>query len=200
MPAKAQAAPSSGDGVITTPDAFNKLLIKMGQIATLDETEKTITGEDIIPILTAETEEEMWDADDRGQYNARKLSGCAIQLISFEVKFGTGDDPSIKTPFIDPATKRQMYLLVHSCRIAETGDEAKDVKLPDIGEVFTWNTSARYIAGKLFWMLNHGWFDTGHSPVYARIEGTALTGGRSIEKLKKLRAGTVVNASAEVPF
>jgi hypothetical protein len=185
-------------GTVETPSAFALLVRKMGQIATMDEANPSITGDDIIPILEADTEEEMWDADERPQYNAKLLSGCVIQVYGIEVKFGTGDNTDIKTPFVDPESGRQMYLLVHSARLTVAG-EKKEYRLPEVGELFTWNTSARNIVGKLMWMLNHGWFDPGHAPVQFRIEGTPLQGGKSIEKIKKLDE-PIIMQSAELPF
>lgn len=193
-----EAEKATQTGAVIAPNAFQKLVIKMAGMATLEETSGQISGNDIIPILEAETEEDMWDADERPGWNAKLLSGCAIQIYGFEVKFGTGEDAEIKTPFVDPATRRQMYLLVTSARINKSG-EKKEYNLPDVGEQFVWNTSARNIVAKLFWMLAHGWFDTGRPPVMCRIEGTPLSGGRSVEKLKSLDDAPV-NASAEVPF
>jgi hypothetical protein len=68
-----------------------------------------------------------------------------------------------------------------------------------VGERFVWNTSARNIVGKLFWMLDHGWFDSGRSAVQVLIKGTPLGGGRSVEKLKPI-PGASMNASTETPF
>lgn len=198
MPSKAQPD-TTKSGTVTAPDAFAKLVIKMAGMATLDESEGRVSGQDIIPILEAETEEDMWDADERPGYNAKILSGCELNLYGFEVKFGTGEDSDIKTPFVDPGSGRQMYVLVESARISDTGDKRKEYRLPDVGDRFVWNTSARNIVGKLFWMLDHGWFDPGHSPVQILIKGTPLGGGRSVEKLKKL-PGASMNASAELPF
>lgn len=190
------AAKGNGTGTVQGPSPFGALLRKMAQMATLEETEGKVSGEDINPILEAETEEDMWDADERGTYNAKMLSGCALRILTFEVKWGTGGD-DIKTPFTYDG--RQMYVLIHSFRINKDG-EKKEIRLPEVGEEFTWNTSARNIVGKLFWMLNHGWFDTDYTrPIEVRIQGTELSGGRSVEKLKPLTPVTV-NATTEPPF
>lgn len=191
------AGKGNGSQTVQAPSPFQLLVRKMAQIATMDETEnKGPSGEDINPILEAETEEEMWEADERGTYNAKMLSGCALQILGFEVKWGSGAE-DIKTPFVHDG--RQMYVLVHAFRVNKDG-EKKEIRLPEVGEEFTWNTSARYIIGKLFWMLNHGWFDPEATRrILVRIEGTELTGGRSVEKLKELPAATV-NATADAPF
>lgn len=196
MASSSKTVAAAGNGTVQGPNAFAKLVIKMSQMATLDDADKTVSGDDIIPILEAETEEEMWDADELPRYNAKMLSGCAIEIRGFDVKFSTGNNDDIKTPFVHDG--RQMYLLVEAVRLDKSG-EKKELRLPNPGEVFTWNTSARNIVGKLFWMLNHGWFDNGHSPVRVRIEGTALQGGKSVEKLKPLTAAGILS-SGEPPF
>jgi hypothetical protein len=195
MAGKGQDVAAATNGTIERASAFQLLVRKMASMATLTEKSGAVSGEDINPILTAETEEEMWDADERATYNAKTLSGCALQIIGFEVKYSDGTDDTITTPFIDPATMKQMYLLVTAFRINKSG-EKKEVRLPELGEVFTWNTSARNIVGKLFWMLNHGWFDPGANPVRLIIEGTSLAGGKkSIEKLKRF-SGEVLQGEA----
>jgi hypothetical protein len=194
MPAKAQGngavADTAKTGEVTAPNAFQMLIRKMSAMAELEAAQGSASGIDIIPILEAETEEEMWDADERPTYNAKTLSGCELQIYGFSVKFGTGgDDTDITTPFID-SKSRQMYLLIEAARINKAG-EKKEVRLPEVGEVFSWNTSARNIVGKMFWMLEHGWFDEGARPVQLRIEGTPLGGKKSVEKLKPLTPVTV---------
>jgi hypothetical protein len=194
MAGKAQDITTASNGTIEKANAFQLLVRKMANMATLTEKSGVVTGEDIIPILMAEDEEEMWDADERARYNAKTLSGCALQIIGFEVKFSDGSDESISTPFVDPSTGKQMYLLVSAFRINKSG-EKKETRLPELGEVFTWNTSARNIVGKLFWMLNHGWFDPGANPVRLIIEGTNLGGTKSVEKLKRF-TGEVIQGEA----
>jgi hypothetical protein len=189
-------------GTVQGPNAFQRLVIKMSAIAELDAGQGNTSGADIIPILEAETEEEMWEADERPTYNAKTLSGCELRIYGFSVKFGTGgDDTDITTPFID-SRSRQMYLLIEAARINKAG-EKKEVRLPEVGEVFTWNTSARNIVGKMFWMLDHGWFDSDAKPVMLRIEGTPLGGKKSVEKLKPLTPVTVAgkaNVTEDPPF
>lgn len=195
MAGKGQDVATAANGTVEKASAFQLLIRKMASMATLTETQGKVSGEDIIPILTAENEDEMWDADERATYNAKTLSGCSLQVLGFEVKYSDGSDDSISTPFVDPATQKQMYVLVTAFRINKSG-EKKEIRLPELGEVFTWNTSARNIVGKLFWMLNHGWFDPGAKPVRLVIEGTSLAGGKkSVEKLKRF-TGEVLQGEA----
>ena len=181
---------SAANGTVTSPSPFQRLRRRMAEMAVLETAESKVSGEDVNAILAAETEEEMWDADELSVYNAQKLSGCDLQITGFEVRFSTGNDEDIKTPFMDDKS-RQMYLLVQAFRITKA-TEKKDVVLPEVGQEFTWNTSARNIVAKLFWMLDHGWFDPGAKPVRVRIKGTPLSGGRSVEKLKEFTGTPVV--------
>jgi len=184
-------------GTVESPKAFALLLRKMASMATMEEVQGTGGGsEDIDRILTAETEEEMWDADELAKWNATKLSGCDLQTVGFEVKFSAGTNDDIRTPYVDPETGKQMFLLVHSFRVNGSGN-TKEYNLPAVGELFTWNTSARSIIPKFFWMLNHGWFDDGAKPVRFHIQGTKTKAG-SVEKLKELPAGTVIEESSPI--
>lgn len=199
MAGKAQPPTETRDvvGTVQGPNAFGKLLRKMAGMATLEETQGIGAGnEDINRILDAETEAEMWDSDELAKWNATKLSGCDLQTLGFEVKFSPGTDEEIKTAYVDPDTGKQMFLLVHSFRVNGAGN-TKEYNLPAIGEVFTWSTSARNIVPKFFWMLAHGWFDDGAKPVRFRIVGTKTKAG-SVEKLKELPPGTVIEAASPI--
>jgi hypothetical protein len=170
------------------------LLTELENIATEDtESKGGFSGDDIASILLAENEAEMWEADELPRLNAKVLSGCELDLYGFEVKFS--DDPEIVTGLIGPNTRRKMYLLVRSARLNDAG-QTNIYKLPNIGEEFVWNTSARFIVAKLFWLLKHGNFDNRRT-VKARIAGTDLGAGKSVEKLKEL---SVVVTSGEPPF
>jgi hypothetical protein len=196
----------AGKGTVSGPRPFGRLIRKMAEMASTEEVLGSNSGtEDIDRILTAEDEESMWDSDELAKWNATKLSGCDLQTLGFEVKFGDmagSSDNDIKTVFTDPATGKQIFLLIRSFRVNNSGN-TKEYNLPPVGEVFTWNTSARAIIPKLFWMLEKGWFDEGAKPVRFRIVGTKTRAG-SVEKLKQLPEGTVIEAetalSEELPF
>lgn len=180
-------------GTVESPSAFSLLLRKMAGMASVEEVMGMGGGnEDIDRILTAEDEAEMWDADELAKWNATKLSGCDLQTTGFEVKFSAGTNEDIKTPYVDRESGKQMFLLIHSFRVNKSGN-TKEYNLPEVGELFTWNTSARSIVPKLFWMLNHGFFEEGAKPVRFRIVGTKTSAG-SVEKLKPLPEGTVIEA------
>lgn len=185
---------ASGNGTVAGPTAFQRLLAKMDSIAVLDASGDAYRGDDIALILEADSEDAMWEADEIASINAKHLSGCALDILEFTVKYGSNDE--VNTPFVG-RDGRKMYLSVVAMRLDKSG-EKQLLRLPDPHEVFTWNTSARFIVAKLFWLLEHGYFDGGRS-VQCRIVGTDLGGGKAVEKLKPLTYQTV-QASAEPPF
>jgi hypothetical protein len=196
MPAKGnrgETEKSAASGTVTAPKPYQIMIREMAAIATLEAAEARFQGDDIDKILLSDDETEMWESDELSVINAKMLSGCSFEILSLEVKYGTGDSEDIQTIFVNPENNRQMFLLIRST-LLDKSNAKKEFRagLPEIGEEFTWNTSARYIVAKLWWMLKHGWFDSGHSPVQVTIEGTGLTGGRSVEKLKPLKVATVI--------
>jgi hypothetical protein len=199
MPAKTQAPADITEpaaSAVTKPSPFQMLLRKMEQMASLDtDSARASRGEDVNAILLAETEEEMWVADEIPGFNAKMMSGCDLHIIGFDVKYGSAN---VENPIFVTSDGKQMYLLIQSARLNKSG-EKKELRLPEVGEEFTWNTSARYIVAKMMWLLEHGYFDNGHEPVYARIQGTDLQGGKSVEKLKPLE-GATFQSTTEVPF
>ena len=175
--------------------AFLQLLTELEGMATEDTEPKGFSGDDIAGILLAENESEMWNADDLPRINAKVLSGSQLDIYGFEVKFSDSDE--ITTGLIAPSSHRKMYLLVHSARLNNAGASAL-YKLPEPGEEFVWNTSARFIVAKLYKLAKWGKFDNGGS-VKARIEGTDLGGAKSVEKLKELETAGF-SSTVEPPF
>jgi hypothetical protein len=199
-----QVATAEAQAMRPAQQAFREMLRDLASVAT--ESTDDFAGDDLFAILSAETDEQMWDGDEQPTINAKVLSGCEIEVFGFEVKFSKAQqsaDPAeaIQTILVDPATGRNMYLLVRSARLNRTGNE-QVYRLPEVGEQFTWNTSARYIVAKLYKLGTWGRFANGHT-VKCRIQGTDLGAGRSVEKLKDLSAPTVGGATeqaAEPPF
>lgn len=176
--------------------AVIQMLTDLERYATEDtDDQKAFTGDDIAAILMAEDEATMWEADELPRFNAKVLSGCKLAVFGYEVKFS--NDPEIKSGLIGPGSHRKMYLLIHASRVDNSGDTVT-YRLPDVGDEFTWNTSARFIVAKLYKLAKFGRFDNGGS-VQFRIHGTDLGGGKSVEKIKPLDAVTV-GATAEPPF
>lgn len=168
--------------------AFYEMLLGIEQIATEDLDSGAFMGDDLAGILTADSESDMWDADEKPRFNAKVLSGCEMELYGWEAKFSP-QESEIESGLIGPEKRRKMYLLVHAARINSAGQD--DIyRLPEVGEDFVWNTSARFIVAKLYWLLKRGYFDNGKA-VKVRIQGTDLGSGKSVEKLKPLTPVTV---------
>ena len=155
------------------------------------------TGDDLSAILEAENMDELWKSVDRVPYNFQHLAGCEIQILDFEVKFSRGNNDDIKSIFISPDGK-QMYLLATVVRLSDTGKNKNLIRLPDVGEVFTANTSAKYITAQLWRMMILGKINrnTG-AAVSCVVEETALDDTRSVYKLRELSSRPVTASAAE---
>ena len=190
----APAAGEPADGITSAPTPFQMMIHAMSQVATADETEGRFSGDDLIAILTAETEEEIWEADDRPPLNFQHLAGCEIDIIDFQVKFSRGSS-TIDTPF-QTHDGRKMYLLVSCQRLSRAG-EKKLIRLPDPGEVFQANTSARYIVAKIWAFWAKGKIDpqTGAS-LRALVQEIELGGDQSVLKLRPLSPQPVTSSVA----
>lgn len=173
---------STMEGTIERTSPVRRMLNAMAMEATMDP-DGTFTGDDIMGILEAETEQEMFDADQQGPLNFQHLAGCELAIYDVSVKFGRGGNDDIKTMFIDPESGKQMYLWVTAARISDAGNKST-VKLPGIGEQFQLNTSARYCVAKLWWLSTHGKIDRDSGASYeVKVDSTDLGGGQAVIKL-----------------
>lgn len=179
-----QVQPTADASNPAIPTAFQRLIARMDLEATMDSEEGRFSGDDLNQILEAETEEEMWEADERGPLNTKHLAGCELDLLDVKVKYSRGDN-DMATPFIT-AEGRKMYLLVTAVRLSDAG-EKKHLNLPGIGEQFQFNTSARFIVAKLIWLVDHGKidYDTG-AHTECVIIATDLGSGNAVNKIKPL--------------
>lgn len=166
------------------PTAFQRLIARMDLEATMDSEEGRFSGDDLNQILEAETEEEMWEADERGPLNTKHLAGCELDLLDVQVKYSRGEN-EMATPFIT-AEGRKMYLLVTAARLSNAG-EKQYLKLPEVGQQFEFNTSARFVVAKLIWLVDHGkiYYETG-AHTECVVVATDLGGGQAVNKLKPL--------------
>lgn len=144
------------DGMVTKTTPFQVMIRAMAIDATADE--GTFVGDDLNGILTAETEEDIWDADERGPLNFQHLADCEIAVLGVSVKFSRGQRDDIQTPFVvnDGKTTKKMYLLVTAVRLSDAGEKAH-LRLPAVGEVFQANTSARFVVAKLWAFYTKGY-------------------------------------------
>ena len=183
----------AGNGKVVSATPFKLMIQAMARDASADNSE--FAGDDLNDILSAETMEEMWDADERPPLNFQHLAGCDISIIDFEVKFGRGTNTDIKTPFITDDGK-QMYLLVKAVRLSEP-EEKTVIKLPEIGAEFQANTSARFIVAKIWRAYTLGSFSaTRGIPLDCHVKEIDLGGGNAVLKLRPIRNASV-RATAE---
>jgi hypothetical protein len=187
-------------GEVTGPTPFQLMLRAMESDATMAAEDDGFSGDDLNAILSAETEEEMFDAADRGALNLQNLAGTELQLMDITVKYSRGES-DIATPFQVPARDgepaKKMYLLVTACRISDIQDNGL-MRLPKVGEVFTFNTSARQSTAELWWLYTHGKVDASNGVSYqVFVKSVPLDGGKAVIKLKRIQ-GRSVQASA--PF
>jgi len=195
MAAKSNSQPDESGAIEITdmqpPTPFTQMIAAMSVEATM-ETETVFAGDDanLIAILNADDDDEIWDADERGPLGFRDLAGCEIAITDMQVKFSRGgvrpDGEEIKSIFVDPSNGRQMYLLCTMHRIADTGDEDKRINLPPIGESFQANTSARYLVAKLWRFYQLGKIDPQRgAALECRVKGIKLGDGQ--QTVLKLR-------------
>lgn len=174
---------------VQAPPRIQRVIAMMAMEATAAENDTASLEDDFMAIFEAETKADMYEADQREPLNFKDLAGCELEIISVDVKFSKRED--INTMFITADGKR-MYLWVRACRIRETGDEKRNVKLPVVGEVFSVNTSARFVVAKLLWLSTHGDVNPDMAATEkVRVKGTDLGGGQEVIKLMPVTPVTV---------
>lgn len=183
---------------VVKPTPFQIMLRAMANDASVED--GNFGGDDLNAILSAETEEELFESDERPPLNFQHLAGCELEIISMDVKFSRGNNSSIATPFIWEDSKGQakkMYLLVKCVRVSDAGDKKNIIKLPAIGEVFTANTSARFVVAKLWRAQTLGLFDAEQGITWpVVVQETDLGDEMSVIKLRPMPK-RVTRATAE---
>jgi hypothetical protein len=152
------------------PRAFHRLIQQMSLTADIDSTENSGSTETTVEkIVTAETEAEMWDADELGLIGGRDIVDVEMRVESYLIRFSSSrtapDGSEIQSAFVDGAG-RGMYLLITSTKLEN-------------GEEFTWNTSAPSIVSKLIWLNENN-----KLPVECVIRGKDLGAGKTYLTLK----------------
>jgi len=175
------------EGTIQGPTPFQVMIRAMANDASEDE--GNFAGDDLNTILSAETETELWDSDERPPLNFQHLIGCEIEILDFQVKFSRGSrGDAIKTPFLyqDKDGPKKMYLLAKCVRLSDAG-EKPIIRLPGVGEVFEANTSARFVVAKLWRAMTMGLINTGTGKsLQTLVQGTDLGDGQEVIKLRPL--------------
>jgi hypothetical protein len=170
-----QAGNGSGTIARAMPTAVERLIRLMSGRAEMEAADQVVNYDNVNAILTAETEADMWEADEQGQLGGRDLAGITQRILSVNVKYGNQEMEG-STIFIDDKGHR-MYLLVNSVRLSEKSGRNDHGPMP--GEEFTWNTSAPRLVAKLLWLEQHQAL-----PCDAVIEATDIGAGRAVLKLK----------------
>lgn len=179
------------------PTPFQMMLRAMANDASAED--GNFGGDDLNAILSAETEEELFESDERPPLNFQHLAGCEIAVLNFDVKFSRGNNDSIQTPFVWEDSKghaKKMYLLVKCVRISTAGEKTV-IKLPPVGEVFTANTSARFVVAKLWRAMTLGLIDSARGTSWeCAVQETDLGDGTGVIKLRPIPK-RAVRATAE---
>lgn len=185
MASKGNSVENGQSGNVIKQTPFQMMIRAMANDASADD--GAFSGDDLNALLDAETEEELWDADERPPLNFQHLTGCELSIIDLQVKFSRGGKDGILTPFVydDGKNSKKMYLLCTMARIG--GGDNPIIKLPPIGEVFQANTSARYVVAKLWRFMTMGHIDpnTGKT-LECMVQATDLGDGASVIKLRPL--------------
>lgn len=164
---------TNASNAVALPAPFRAFLVKMESEADISESDpgaSPLIGS-FQAILEAETEEEMWVADDLAQIGGRDIRDVEQQILDFRVKRSSAQN-DIQSTFID-SQGRGMYVLVTAVRLAD-------------GVQFTWNTSAPLVVGKLFWLAEREML-----PHECVIRGTDIGGGQTVLKLKPIPARAI---------
>lgn len=166
---------------------FQQMLRAMEMEATTEVENAQFNGDDLNGILSAESDEDIWESDERGPLNATHLAGCELALINVQVKFSrAGRSDAITSSFVT-SNNRKMYLIVTAVRLSEANDKGKVIRLPEVGEVFEFNTSARYLTTKIWAFYLKGRInpDTG-AQLECAIRETDLGDEQAVLKLRPI--------------
>lgn len=178
------SVPETRNGVDNPNHPFQRMLRDMAALATVAAEDDSFRGDSLAAIYNAETDDDIWDADSNGSLNAKDLAGCELALYDLAVKYSRGgNDDEMHTPWVTSDGKK-MYLLVTAARISKAG-EKKRINLPAVGEQFQFNTSAQWVAAKLFTFYTRGKFGSG-ATMNAAIESTELPDNKTVLKLVRV--------------
>jgi hypothetical protein len=168
-----------------------RMIRTMEMEATADAETATGDNADLNALLSAESDEDLWDADERPPLNAQHLAGCDVEILDVRVKYSRGNSDMGST-FVTSEGKK-MYLLVTAVRLSDPETKTA-VQLPKIGEEFEFNTSARYLTTKLFQFYLRGKINRDNgTTLTAFIRATGLEEGQAVLKLRPPRTVRTVN-------
>lgn len=181
---------------VNPPTPFQQMIKAMAMEATAAAENAQFTGDELTPMLTAETEDDIWEADERGPLNFQHLVGCEVEIIDVEVKYSRGSNAEIQTPFITSDGKK-MYLLVTLARVSDA-TERREIRLPEIGEIFQANTSAKYVTTKIWMFYVRGFINRDQGKTLeATIRETELGDGTAVLKLRPIPRRPLIRTVTE---
>jgi hypothetical protein len=179
-------------GTIAKPTPFQIMIRAMAMDATADD--GSFSGDDLNAILSAETEDELWESDERPPLNFQHLAGCEIEILDFSMKFSRTNDPKMKTPFVwvdEQDNSRKMYVIAKCVRLSDAGDK-KLIRLPGVGEVFEANTSARFVVTKMWRAMTMGLINANNGKgLQCVVQETDLGDGQGVLKLRPIPTRSV---------
>jgi hypothetical protein len=176
---------------VTMQTPVQRMIRTMEMEATADAETATGDNADLNALLSAESDEDLWDADERPPLNAQHLAGCDVEILDVRVKYSRGNSDMGST-FVTSEGKK-MYLLVTAVRLSDPETKTA-VQLPKIGEEFEFNTSARYLTTKLFQFYLRGKINRDNgTTLTAFIRATGLEEGQAVLKLRPPRTVRTVN-------
>jgi hypothetical protein len=158
------------NGEVSTPTVHDKFAEYMALYAKANTRDAGDAQDSISErLLTAESEEDIWDADEGEMPSAEDLVNIPIRIFSFDVL--TSNDPGKQN-----ARTGNTYLVIHSARL-------------DNGDMLDWNTSATLIVQKLMRMYNKGFLDpSANKYLDAMVTSTRTGNGFDVYKLARFVA------------
>lgn len=136
-----------------------------------------ISANQIDKIMTAETEKDIWDADEGGMYALKDLTGCDIEITNIKILPSKDDDKK---------NNLGVWALLNVTLLSECEKYGLDP-----GEEIMVNTGVESVIAKLLRFRAEDMF-----PVRARVKGVPTSGSKEMVRLRPI-PGTSVPSSAE---
>ena len=172
---------SPKEGTVHSPTPFQRLVRQISLEAEIDAANSqgnAATIATIDRIMSAESDDDVWNAGDLANIGGRNLVDVEMQVTDFIVKSGTRDD--VESVFSD-GNGRKFYLLISSVITGIPATDPGDFSRPplNIGDEIAWNTGAPDIVPKLVTFRDRGKF-----PLDCVIRALDLGGGKHYLRLK----------------
>jgi hypothetical protein len=168
------------EGTVQQQTPFTRLIRQLSLEAEIDAADNSGNASTIATIdriMSAENDEDIWNAGDLANIGGRNLVDVEMQVTDFLVKYGNRDD--VESVFM--ADGRKFFLLIKSTIIGIPSTDAQEFNRPplEIGQEIVWNTSAPDIVPKLVAFRDRNKF-----PLDCVIRALDLGGGKHYLRLK----------------